>query len=555
MSGKKQTNISRTRFNMELYYQAALFIQMAQPDFYPHPAGDIEQRETHISMVFLAGCFVYKIKKPVNPGFLDYTTLEKRKYYCRREVILNRRMTDNVYLDVVAIRFNDGRYTLDGPGTIIEYAVKMRRLPESWSMIQRLRKDQIHKNEVESLVRILTRFYDNSISDKQINDFGKWETIAANCEENFRQTTLFTQKIFNEQLFNSVRFSMTSFLYRYKQLFDNRIKIKKIRDCHGDLRTGHIYYTDDGIQVIDCIEFNDCFRFQDVAADLAFLAMDLDYEGYDRISEMLLNAYARYSKDFNVFVLIDFYKCYRAMVRLKVNCIRLQAKDLLEVKKNRLIAGIEKYLNLAYRYTARFTRPTLWVVCGMPASGKSTVSEELAGIFGIRTFNSDVIRKQMMRAESLDFSNTQFENGIYSKGITSLTYGRLLLLAQKEIEKGESVILDATFKAAHHRNEANLLAKDMDADIMCVECMMPENLLKKRLLRRKNNQSISDARISIYASLKKQFEPLDEVNDAHHVIVYTQNPLEECMQLILNPDFSNDGVGQGLRYSPIEVSG
>lgn len=146
----------------------------------------------------------------------------------------------------------------------------------------------------------------------------------------------------------------------------------------------------------------------------------------------------------------------------------------------------KKYLNLAYKYAICFTRPTLWVVCGMPASGKSTVSKELAGILGIRAFNSDVIRKQMMGSGSRDLSHTKFEKGIYSKGRTSLTYGRLLLLVQKKIEKRGSVILDATFKEAHHRNEAIRLARDMDANIMFVECVVPENLLKKRLRLRKN---------------------------------------------------------------------
>lgn len=538
---------------MKSHHQAALFNQMAQPDFYPHAAGDIEQRETHISMVFLAGSFVYKIKKPVNPGFLDFTTLENREYYCRQEVILNHRLTHNVYLGVIAITFNDGKYSLGGPGMPVEYAVKMHRLSDTCSMIQRLRTNQIHKNDVEALAKILARFYDNAISERQINDFGTWEIIRTNCEENFRQTAMFAQKIFDEQLFKIVRSAMISFLHRHKQLFDHRIKTERIRDCHGDLRTGHIYFTADGIQIIDCIEFNDHFRFQDVASDLAFLAMDLDYEGYDRISGILLNAYVRYSKDFDIFVLINFYKCYRAMVRFKVNCIRLQANDLLEAKRNRLLAGIEKYLNLAYKYAICFTRPTLWVVCGMPASGKSTVSKELAGIFGIRAFNSDVIRKQMMGSVSRDLSHTKFEKGVYSKGITSLTYGRLLLLAQKKIEKGESVILDATFKGAHHRNEAIRLARDMDANIMFVECVVPENLLKKRLLLRKNKQLISDARISIYASFQKQFEPLDEVSDEHHIIVYTQNSLDECMQRILNTDFSQTGADQELRCSSIEV--
>ncbi len=533
---------------MEICQQSELYKQMETRDFYPHPADTIELRETHISMVFLAGSFVYKIKKPVNLGFLDFTTLENREYYCRQEVLLNRRLTQNVYLDVVAVTFKNGTFHLGGTGSVVEYAVKMRRLSDTCSMLQRLSTNQIHKKEVEALAKILARFYNTATAERQVNDFGTLEIIATNCEDNFRQTAIFAKKLFDEQLFKIVRFSMNSFLHRHKQLFDNRIKTKKNRDCHGDLRAGHIYYTDDGIQIIDCIEFNDCFRFQDVASDLAFLAMDLDYEGYDRISEILLNAYVRYSKDFNIFVIINFYKCYRAMVRFKVNCIRLQAKDLSGAKRNRLLAGMEKYLNLAYQYAMKFTRPMLWVVCGMPASGKSTISEELANAFGIKVFNSDVIRKKMFG------SIMPFETGIYSNGATSLTYGRLLLLAQEEIEKGNSVILDATFKTAHHRNEANLLAKDMDADIMFVECVAPENLLKKRLLLRENKQLISDARISIYESFKQQFESFEEISDEQHIIVYTQNLLDECMQRILNYDFSKPEQIRNCVIHPLKYS-
>ena len=519
---------------MTICQQTELFKQMETKAFYPHPADIIEQCETHISKVFLAGDVVYKIKKPVNLEFLDFTTLESRQYYCRQELILNRRLTHNVYLDMVAIVYNDGRYSLSKEGLPVEYAVKMRRLKDSCSMTQLLHKKQIHKKEIDALAKKLADFYNSASAAQQISSFGTWETIRINCEENFRQTIRFSQELFDAQLFKIVRSAMISFLHRRKQLFDNRIKSNRIRDCHGDLRTGHIYFTDAGIQIIDCIEFNDRFRYHDVASDLAFLAMDIDYEGHPKIAEDLLAAYARYTGDADIFILINFYKCYRALVRFKVNCIRLQGENLSAEEKNRLRFEIKKYLDLAYNYAICFTRPTLWVVCGMPASGKSTVSEELANAFGINAFNSDVIRKQMFG------SIMPFETGIYSKGSTALTYGRLLLLAQEEIEKGKSVILDATFKTAHHRREAIRLAKDMDADILFVQCVAPENLLKKRLLLRENQQLVSDARISIYESFKQQFEPMEELSDAQHMIVYTQKPLEESMQQIFNHNFSRD---------------
>ena len=293
---------------------------MRRPEFYPHSVSRIEQRETHISHVFLTGDYVYKIKKPVNLDFLDFTTLKKRYHYCHQEVILNKRLSHNVYLGVVPITFKDGNYHLTGPGIPVEYAVKMLQLPEDRSMVHLLKR-------------------------------------------------------------------------------------KKIRDCHGDLRTGHIYFTDKGIQIIDCIEFNERFRFQDITSDLAFLAMDLDYDGFPQIANYLLDDYAKHTEDPDVFVLIDFYKCYRAFVRCKVNCIRFQEDGLGKKDKAKLFKETNKYLDFAYRYAVQFTRPTLWVVCGMPGSGKSTISRDLSRVFRIKAFQSDVIRKELYGLKPDDLSD------------------------------------------------------------------------------------------------------------------------------------------------------
>ena len=521
---------------MEIQHQTKLFQAMEKPNFYPHHVGSIEQRETHISKVFLTGDYVYKIKKPVYLEFLDFTTLEKRRYYCRQEVILNRRLTQNVYLDVVAITFKDGEYSLNRSGNPIEYAVKMRQLPEDRSMVNLLKRTKIDRNDIEDLALILSNFYSQVSSFRQVHSSGAWENIQANCEENFRQTMIFAGDILDERIFQIIQFATLSFLRRRKELFDNRIDSGKIRDCHGDLRTSHIYFVDDGIQIIDCIEFNDRFRYHDIASDLAFLAMDLDYEGFPQIDRHFLTAYVKYSKDQDVFVLIDFYKCYRAFVRCKVNCMRLQEGGLTEQNKRKLLKEALKYLDLAYQYAVKFTRPTLWVVCGMPGSGKSSISKELSRMFGIKTLNSDVIRKELFGMKPGDPSDLPFEEGIYSKGATGLTYGKLLLLAQEEIEKGNSVILDATYGSEHHRVEALRMARDKDVNIVFVECVLKEKLLKERLSNRKTKLSVSDARLPNFEYFKKRFEPLNEVGDAMHIRVNTEKPLEKCMQQILAKD-------------------
>jgi aminoglycoside phosphotransferase family enzyme/predicted kinase len=518
-------------------HQNQIFEVMRRPEFYPHPVSSIEERETHISHVFLTGDYVYKIKKPVNLDFLDFTTLEKRYYYCHQEVILNKRLSHNVYLDVVPITFKDGKYYLAGPGAPVEYAVKMRQLPADRSMVRLLKRNKIDKDLVKELAVILAKFYSQGPSVEHIHSSGAWETIVANCEENFRQTTMFVGEILDERIFQIVRSATLSFLRRKKELFDNRIKSKKIRDCHGDLRTGHIYFTDEGIQIIDCIEFNERFRFQDVTSDLAFLAMDLDYEGFPQIANDLLDDYAKHTEDPDIFVLIDFYKCYRAFVRCKVNCIRLQEGDSNRRDRIKLVKETGKYLDLAYKYAVQFTRPTLWVVCGMPGSGKSTISRELSRVFSIKAFQSDVIRKELYGLKPDDSSDMPFETGIYSKGASSLTYGRLLLLAQEEIEQGKSVILDATYGKQHDRIEAIRMAKDNEANIVFVECVLKENVIKERLLKRETGYPVSDARYHHYEDFKKRFEPLNELGDEIHICVDTEKSLEACMEQILAKDY------------------
>lgn len=516
--------------------QEEIFQAMEKPDFYPHAVQSIEQRETHISKVFLTGVFVYKIKKPVNLGFLDFTTLENRRHFCNREVTLNRRLSTDVYLDVVAVVFRQGRYHLGGSGRVDEYAVKMRQLPQERSMVHLLRKGKIGAQDIDDLARLLAAFYKEAATGEHINSYGSWETVWTNTEENFRQTEPFLGPILEQRKYQIVRAATRSFLRRWRELFEHRIKRGKIRDCHGDLRTGHIYFADT-IQIIDCIEFNDRFRYGDITSDLAFLAMDMDCDGYPLEAQRLIEAYARYAKDPNVFVLLDFYKCYRAFVRVKVNCFRLAETDVGQDERAKLLDETRRYMDLAYRYAVQFSRHTLWVVCGMPASGKSTIAAELGRAMEAKVFRSDVIRKELFGLEPERYADASFEQGIYSKGSSSLTYGKLLLLAQDEIEKGCSVVIDATYGSKHRRREVLRLARDTDANLIFVECVCPDALLKGRLLEREGTSLVSDARIRHFEQLKARFEPLEELREDMHIRVDTQMPLDESLEQILSQDY------------------
>ena len=513
--------------------QEVLFKQMRTPDFYPHPVHGVTVCETHISMVFLAGDFVYKIKKSVDLKFLDFTTLEKRRHFCTREVALNRRLTNNVYLDVTKITQKGDRFYIDGDGTVVEYAVRMRKLSETYSMKQLLRSGKIGNKDIDRLAMKLYEFYDSDTSDRPPNMEAAFETIRQNCDENFKQTQPWIGSLFDGDCFQSVWSRTGTFLERQKSLFFRRMENKRFRDCHGDLRTGHIYFTDTGIQIIDCIEFNDRFRYLDVGADLAFLAMDMEFLGFSALAEKFLLAYAGYSHDPEVYVLMNFYKCYRAMVRFKVNCIRLQAHDVSEQEHNKLLEQTKKYLALSDRYADRFSRPRIWVICGMPASGKSTLAQALSLALNIRSINSDVVRKKIFPAPPTDPLNMPFEKGMYSETATSQTYDTLLSLAENEVLKGNSVAIDASFSREKYRKQVVSLAVQLGADIVFTECTVPDPILQERLIMRNGRNTISDARISHFQSFKNRFEPIQKIKTNRHLKVNTEASMDACLSKIL----------------------
>ena len=355
---------------MSTKHQPKLFEAMKRPDFYPHRTDSIELRETHISKVFLTGRFVYKIKKPLNLEFLDFTTLEKRRRYCHQEVVLNRRLSSDIYLSVEKIYWDGKRYSLEGPGALVEYAVKMHQLSDNQSMAAMLANGTFTAEDTNRLARHLADFYQNAKTGGHINAVGSWQTVWRNCEENFRQIRGLPSDYFNPEILTIVWGATRAFLKRKQHLFERRIKEGKIRDCHGDLRTDHIYYTK-VIQIIDCIEFNQRFRYGDIAADVAFLSMDLDSFGHQNVSQALLKSIVRHTGDTHLYILIDFYKCYRAVVRAKTAAFQLNQIQEDNAERKRLLAQAREFMDLAYEYALCFTRPTLWIIRGLPASGKA----------------------------------------------------------------------------------------------------------------------------------------------------------------------------------------
>jgi len=328
---------------------ASLQKALLNPKIYPDLPNEVEFIETHISLLFLTGNYVYKVKKPVDFGFLDFTSLEKRRYFCQQEVKLNRRLSPDIYLGVVEITHDRDRISLNGKGEVEEVAVQMKRMPEEFLLDQLLKKGQVDRKMIEALSEKLARFYASAETNEHIKSFGKPERVKQDTDENFEQTEKYVDTVIPKPVYEEIKHKTNEFFKVREALFHRRIASDRIRDCHGDLRLEHIFWGKE-IAIFDCIEFNERFRYTDVAADISFLAMDLDYHGRDDLSDHLIAAYIEQSGDQELTHLLDFYKCYRAYVRGKVESFKLDDPHISEEEKKKVLAAAKSYFQLAETY-------------------------------------------------------------------------------------------------------------------------------------------------------------------------------------------------------------
>jgi len=329
-----------------------LIKDLSDPANYPEPMGDIELVQTHISFIFIGQDYVYKVKKPVDFGFLDFTTLEKRKYFCEQEVELNQRLSPDTYLGVIPVTDEGNRLAMGGDGPTVDYAVKMKRIPLDRLMKTLLDKGELTGGMVSSVAAKLAEFHATADNSPEIDEFGRIEISKKNTDENFEQTIKYIGQSISREQYDCIKDFTDCFYESETELFDRRIADKKIRDCHGDLHMEHICLTDP-IIIFDCIEFNERFRYSDVAADIAFLAMDLDFHGRGDLAGVLMNAYVGSSEDEEVMLLLDFYKTYRAYVRGKVISFRLDDPNISDDGKKEAMELASRYFALAESYAKR----------------------------------------------------------------------------------------------------------------------------------------------------------------------------------------------------------
>lgn len=336
-----------TQENLPPFIQALL-----EPAAYPHEVDEVQLVQTHISFVLLAGDFVYKIKKPVDFGFLDFTTLEKRQHFCEEELILNRRLCPTLYLETLPINYDGNNFSIGGSGETVEYCLKMARMPEEKMMLNVIKDGALDEAMLDKIVDILVPFYEKAAGDSEISEFGRAESVAVNVLENFEQTEGFIgDGALTQEQFRAINLYAKAFLEK-EELFAARISAGRIRDCHGDLYSANICLASK-VYIFDCIEFNQRFRYCDVASDVAFLAMDLDYQGLDGLSEYFIATFIDKSGDKGLRKLLDFYKCYRAYVRGKIGLFTAHSPEVDEKTKEGCLAQAKKYFLLAEQYASQ----------------------------------------------------------------------------------------------------------------------------------------------------------------------------------------------------------
>ena len=481
---------------------------LSDPSIYPHRPTSVEVVQTHISVVFIAGELVYKIKKPIDLGFLDFTTFEKRKHFCQQEVQLNSRFSQDIYLGVVAIYEGSGGINLIGEGAEIESAVLMRRIPHDCLLIYLLESDHVTPALLDRLADRLAYFHSLAARGPHISSFGSSHVIYQNLNENFEQTLPYVGRTIDDRAHEDISTLSIEFLDKHQSLFQQRITGGFIRDCHGDLHLEHVVVLD-GIMLYDCIEFNDRFRYGDTAADLAFLLMDLDFRGYPAFADRIADRYAKTSGDAEILRLLGFYKSYRAFVRGKVEGFILDEPEVSAAERESALQVAKKYFDLSLAYLKPPPPPLLVVTTGLMGTGKSMLAANLGKRLGIEPLRADVLRKQIQGLSPLERRLVSYDTGIYSPLVTEQTYDALFERAAQALARGESAIIDASFSRLSHRKRARELAIQTEARFRLVECSAPQTVIRKRLEDRMTKQNDpSDGRWEIFQRQKADFEPI-----------------------------------------------
>jgi aminoglycoside phosphotransferase family enzyme/predicted kinase len=503
---------------------------LASGSLFPGPRGPVEVRETHASRVFLTGTDVYKLKKPVNLGFLDYSTLSRRRRMCRLEVELNSRLAPHVYLGVEKVtQGSDGRLRLNGNGSVVDYLVHMRRLADEQSLESLLRSGAANEGHARQAGERIGQFHRSA--EPADPAFGP-PTFLRNTRANLRSL----QPLFGGNVRQTVFEELAAYFKDAWSSFhgglEQRASAGRIRDGHGDLRAEHVYF-EDGITIIDCVEFDRRYRCSDTALDFAFLAMDVAASGYPDFTSPLIESYESAAAD-SIGAVLPLYCWYRALVRAKVAGILAGQQVDRETQLASALAA-RRHLYYALRVARSDRRPVLLEVGGLPGTGKTTLSRALGTAVGAEVRSADETRKRLAGLGPDAHPASRLDSGLYTEQMNRRVYQALLNGAADALTRGRSIVLDATFRRRKDRESARALAALHGARFLMVECEAPEEVVVARLRDRATTPDPwSDATVATFRAHLARYEPPAELEEhAEHLRVATSGDVLDGVDRVL----------------------
>ena len=503
---------------------ARLIAALREPARHADRPERVELLETHISCILLAGNYAYKIKKPVNLGFLDFTRLAARRFYCEEEVRLNRRTAPALYLNVIPITGSAADPVLGGEGPPIEYAIRMRRFPQDALLDSMARNRTLTADCMDSLGVHVAEFHRSLEPAGADRAYASSAQVLAAALQNFDQIQALGGADESDGTLDSLR-SWTSRQHAaLAGVFEARKRNGFVRECHGDLHLGNIVQLDGEPVPFDCIEFNAAFRWIDVMNDIAFLVMDLQEHGLAHLAFRFLNRYLETTGDYEGLRVMRFYIVYRALVRAKVARIRGTQPGTSRESRAQAARDYARYLAFA-RGAATGACGALIVMHGLSGSGKSTAARQLAESLHLVQLRSDVERKRLHGLAPRARTASGLSAGVYTTADTERTYVRLADLACHVIAAGYPAIVDAAFLAARHREQFRRLAREVNVPFSIVSCTAPAEVLRQRLaLREAQGNDASEAGLAVLEQQRVTCEPLAENEAADVIEIHWRNP-------------------------------
>ena len=496
---------------------------LMKPEGFNPPVGQCILIETHISWVLIAEPYAYKIKKSLNLGFLDFSTLEKRLLFCKEELRLNKRLAPNIYLNIIPITGTIESPQWGGEGKPIEYAVKMLAFPQDSQLDRLLTSGLLHPKIIDVLAQHIANFHTQTDIAGLDSLYGEPEIILQPVQENFLQMREHIDNTLALQKLNTLEEWSNETFDSLQHIFTQRKKAGFIRECHGDMHLRNIAWFDDQPVLFDCLEFNPYLRWIDIISDVGFLVMDLQDRGQSQMAWRFLNKYLEYTGDYAAMGILRYYLVYRALVRAKIDVIRADQVGINHAEKIEAEKDFYQYLKLALGYIHP-PKPQIIITHGMSASGKSTISQALLEHFGALRIRTDVERKRLNDLKPEDDGRSEIDGGIYSKVTTEKTYSILKELAGQIIDAGYSVIVDGVFLQYQQRQIFKNLAEKKHVSFTILECKADIETLRKRIIERKD--PISDANLKVLEKQYSIWQPLHSDEGNATLIIDTQLPTD-----------------------------